>query len=216
MPEEDKKILIWVIEDNEDFRSSLVSLVNKFPGFRCDFSFGSCEEAINFLKKSDPPDIILSDIGMPGMSGIEAIGYIKELSPETNIIMLTVHDEHNKIFDAIKAGASGYLLKTAADEEIIASLHQVMNGGAPINARIARSVLEIFRSFTPEKKEYGLSDREKQILELMVKGLTKPRIAEQIFLSPHTIDFHVRNIYKKLHVHSRQGAVAKAVRERLF
>jgi DNA-binding NarL/FixJ family response regulator len=212
----EKKITVWVIEDNEDFRSSLVSLINSLSGFHCYNSFERCESAIEYLKISDPPDIILSDIELPGISGIEGIRFIKEISPDTNVVMLTVHDEHNKVFEAITAGAAGYLLKTASDEEIISSLKLIMNGGAPINARIARSVLEMFRTFNPETKEYGLSGREKQILELMVKGLTKPRIAEQIFLSPHTIDYHVRSIYKKLHVNSRQGAVAKAVKERLF
>jgi DNA-binding NarL/FixJ family response regulator len=212
----EKKIKVWIIEDNYDFRSSLETLINSLSGFNCLHSFEKCEDAIAYLKTSDPPDIILSDIELPGISGIEGIKYIKEISPEPAVVMLTVHDEHNKVFEAIKAGASGYLLKTASDDEIINSLEQIMNGGAPINARIARAVLEMFRNSTPERKEYGLSDREKQILELLVKGLSKPRIAEQVFLSHHTIDYHVRSIYKKLHVNSRQGAVAKAVKEKLF
>jgi len=216
MNRKEKNTSVWIIEDNEDFRSSLAGLIDSLPGFVCKLSFGSSEAAIAYLKKSSQPDIILSDIEMPGMSGIEGIQPIKALSPESHVVMLTVHDEHNKVFDAIQAGASGYLLKTATDEEIVESLHQVMNGGAPMNARIARLVLEMFRTVTPEKKEYGLSEREKQILDFMVKGLTKPRIAEQILLSPHTIDFHVRNVYRKLQVHSRQGAVAKAVKERLL
>jgi len=206
---------VWIIEDNEDFRTSLVSLINSLGGFICNKSFETCETAINVMKDSQPPDIILSDIELPGVSGIEGIKIIKSFAPDTNIVMLTVHDEHDKVFEAIKAGASGYLLKTATDEEIVESLHQVMNGGAPINARIARSVIEMFRTITHEKKEYGLSEREEQILDLLVKGLVKHQIGEKIFLSPHTIDFHVRSIYKKLQVHSRQGAVAKAVRENL-
>lgn len=211
-----KIIAVWIIEDNNDFRSSLVRLINNLPGFVCEHSFELCENAITLLKESTPPDIILSDIEMPGISGIEGTQQIKSIAPETHVVMLTVHDDHTKIFSAIQAGASGYLLKTASDQEIIDSLHLVMDGGAPINARIARSVLEMFRSITPQKKEYGLSEREEQILDLLIKGLTKTQIAEKIFLSPHTIDFHVRSIYKKLQVNSRQGAVAKAVREKLL
>jgi DNA-binding NarL/FixJ family response regulator len=216
MEKGNKKISVWIIEDHEDFRSSLVALVNSLPGFVCNESFETCEEAISFLKKNPVPEIILSDIEMPGMSGIEGIRHIKAFSSVPKIIILTVHDEHDKVFEAILAGASGYLLKTATDDEIVESLRQVMDDGAPMNARIARKVLEMFRKSTPEKKEYGLSEREEQILNLMVDGLTKPRIAEKLFLSPHTIDFHVRNIYQKLQVNSRQGAVAKAVKEKLL
>lgn len=216
MEKREKNISVWVIEDNEDFRSSLSKLINYFPGFQCEHSFELCEKAIEYLKEPSSPDIILLDIELPGMSGIEAIKFIKEVSPEIHIIMLTVHDEHDKVLSAIQNGASGYLLKTASNEEIIESLHQVINGGAPMNARIARSVLEMFRSLKPEKKEYGLTEREEEILGLMVKGLTKSRIAGIIFLSPHTIDFHVRSIYRKLEVNTRQGAVAKAVREKLL
>ncbi len=215
MEKKQKNISVWIIEDNEDFRSSLAALINSLSGFICDKTFETCEDAIKFLKESNQPDIILSDIELPGISGIEGIEHIKSIADDIDIVMLTVHDEHDKVFKAISAGASGYLLKTATNEEIVESLHQVLDGGAPINARIARSVLEMFRTITPKKKEYGLSKREEQILDLMVKGLTKPRIAEKIFLSPHTIDFHVRSIYKKLQVHSQQSAVAKAVREKL-
>lgn len=216
MEKKRENISVWIIEDNEDFRFSLANLINSLSDFICSKSFESCEDAITTLKESDPPDIILSDIELPGISGIEGIEPIKSIASDIDIVMLTVHDEHDKVFKAISAGASGYLLKTATNEEIVDSLHQVMDGGAPINARIARSVLEMFRTIKPVKKEYGLSKREEQILDLMVKGLVKPRIAEKIFLSPHTIDFHVRNIYRKLQVHSRQGAVAKAVREKLI
>lgn len=216
MDKKKENIAVWIIEDNKDFRFSLVSLINSLQGFSCNNSFDSYEDAIKFLSDSQLPDIILSDIELPGISGIEGIEYIKSISADIEIIMLTVHDEHDKVFNAISAGASGYLLKTATNDEIVDSMHQVMDGGAPINARIARSILGMFRTIRPEKKEYGLSKREEQILDLMVKGLPKPRIADRIFLSPHTIDFHVRNIYKKLQVHSQQGAVAKAVREKLI
>jgi DNA-binding NarL/FixJ family response regulator len=212
----EKVISVWVIEDNEDFRTSLAGLIDSLPGFTCEYSFEQCESALEYMQKVPPPDIILSDIELPGVSGIEGIQLIREISSKPQIVMLTVHDEHKKVFEAIRAGASGYLLKTASDEEIVDSLHQVMNGGAPMNARIARSVLEMFRSITPEKKEYGLNEREEQILDFMVRGYTKPMIADKVFLSSHTIDYHVRNIYKKLQVHSRQGAVAKAVREKLL
>jgi len=216
MENKKENISVWIIEDNEDFRFSLESLINSLPDFVCTKSFESCEDAVNLLKRAEPPDIILSDIELPGISGIEGIDHIKAINSDIDVVMLTVHDEHDKVFKAISAGASGYLLKTATNEEIVDSLHQVMDGGAPINARIARSVLEMFRTIKPGKNEYGLSKREEQILDLLVKGLAKPQIAEKIFLSHHTIDFHVRSIYRKLQVHSRQGAVAKALREKLI
>lgn len=216
MKKEQSRISVWIIEDNEDFRSSLAALVNSLPDFICEQTFERYESALAHLSASPPPDIILSDIELPGMSGIDGIEHVKSISSQPHIVMLTVHDDHDKVFRAIQRGASGYLLKTATDNEIIGSLHQVMDGGAPMNARIARSVVEMFRTIAPQKKEYGLSEREAQILDLMVKGLTKQHIADQVFLSPHTIDFHVRSIYRKLQVHSRQGVVAKAVQERLL
>jgi DNA-binding NarL/FixJ family response regulator len=156
------------------------------------------------------------DIGLPGMNGIEGVRRVKAISPETRVIMLTVFDENEMIFQAICAGASGYMLKSESTEKIITSLHEVLNGGAPMNAQIARKVIDMFARFAVPKGDYGLTAREREILQALVDGLSKKQIADKLFLSFHTIDMHMRGIYSKLQVHSRSGAVAKALKENLL
>jgi DNA-binding NarL/FixJ family response regulator len=151
------------------------------------------------------------------MSGIEGIRHIKAVSPATHVIMLTVFDDQEKVFKAICAGASGYLLKTADEDAVAGAIHEVLQGGAPINPRVARLVLNMFasRSAPPAAQNYGLSDREREVLELMVQGLVKKEVAERLHVSYHTVDNHFRSIYTKLQVHTRGGAVARAVSEHL-
>ena len=213
---DDQPITLWVIEDNDTYRNAIAELVDSTEGMRCTHAFQSCEKALKTLEDEFAPEIILMDIGLPGMSVIEGLGRIKAISPSTELIMLTVFDDEKKIFEAICAGASGYLLKSAQPHEIIEAVHQVLVGGAPMDARIARKVLEMFSRLSLPTEEYGLTGREKEILRLIVDGLTAKGIAEKLFLSFRTIDTHVKNIYTKLHVHSRSGAVAKAFRERLL
>lgn len=207
---------VWVVEDNEEFRRQLTQLIDLSRDFRCEHGFRTAEPAIELIREGALPDIILMDIGLPGMSGIEAVRMIKTFAPSIELIMLTVFEEHQKIFEAITAGASGYLHKSSTLEEIVGSLKSILAGGAPINPHIAKSVLEMFAGFTPPKGEYHLSEREKEILKLLVEGLTKKEIAEKLFLSFHTIDNHCRNIYTKLRVQSRSSAVTKAIKERLL
>jgi DNA-binding NarL/FixJ family response regulator len=213
---DDQPITLWVIEDNDTYRNTIAELVDNTEGMRCAHAFQSCEKALKALEDDFAPEIILMDIGLPGMSGIEGLGRIKAISPSTQLIMLTVFDDEKQIFDAICAGASGYLLKSALPHEIIGAVRQVLGGGAPMDARIARKVLDMFSRLSVPMGEYGLTAREREILHLMVDGLTAKGIAEKLFLSFRTIDTHVKNIYAKLHVHSRSGAVAKAFRERLL
>ena len=162
------------------------------------------------------PEIILLDIGLPGMSGIEGIAPIHARSPSTQVLMLTVHKDSDNVFEALCAGASGYLLKPASPARIVEAIEDVRRGGAPMSPQIARKVLDMFTHLAVRPKDYGLSQREREVLHLLVDGLTQKRIAERLFLSEHTINTHIRNIYAKLHVHSRSGAVAKALRERLI
>jgi DNA-binding NarL/FixJ family response regulator len=150
------------------------------------------------------------------MNGIDGTRELKARSREMLVIMLTVNQEEHAIFQAICAGASGYLLKAAPSERIVEAINDVLAGGAPITPQIARKVLEAFTKANTPKADYGLTEREREILQLLVDGLSKQRIAEKIFLSYHTIDFHLRNIYEKLHVHSKAGAVAKTLKERLL
>ena len=210
-------ISVWLIEDHADFRRMVAWQINQIADLRCTRAFSTCEEALSALTHEPAPEVILCDVGLPGMDGITGISAIKALSPATHIIMLTVHDDHHKVFGAICAGASGYLLKDASEETLTAAIHEVLQGGAPMNPRVARLVLETFaRQNAAPRDNYGLSAREKEVLELMVKGLIKKEIADRIGVSHHTVNNHLRSIYEKLHVHTRGGAVAKALGERLL
>jgi len=211
-----KAIHIWLIEDNDSFRGALLRLINQQARMQCDQNFSSCEAALAALTKETPPDVILLDVGLPGMSGLDGIKRLREAAPLVRIIMLTMFDDHDKVFKSICAGASGYLLKTTPKDKITEAIREVLDGGAPMNAQVARMVLEKFATLAGPGGDYGLTDREREVLELMVNGLIKKEIADKLSLSYHTIDTHLRSIYQKLHVHTRAGAVAKAVRERLF
>jgi len=207
---------IWLIEDNDFYRRTIEDLVNQSGRFECSHSFGTCETALAALEEEIPPDVILLDIGLPGMSGITGISHIKSVSPGTHIIILTVHDEDDSVFQALSAGASGYLLKNSSKERIIESIDDVLHGGAPINAQIAKKVLTLFSIHTTSSAGYQLTGREREVLRLLVDGNTMSKIAEKLFISYHTVDNHVRNIYTKLQVHSRTAVVAKALKERLY
>jgi len=208
---------IILIEDNELLRDTLKEAINKSSDAACKYSFGSGEAALDLIERNElVPDIILLDIGLPGLSGIELIPELKRLSPSSKIIILTVHDDDENVFNAICAGASGYLLKDLSAETIVSSINEVMNGGAPMNSHIAKKVLNMFRDQNLKSDGYGLSEREKEIVSLLVDGLSKKQIAEKIFLSHHTVDSHLRNIYAKLEVHSRSSAISKAIREKLL
>ncbi|NWG26912.1 MAG: response regulator transcription factor [Ignavibacteriaceae bacterium] len=211
------QIDVIVIEDNELLRDSLKEAINKSSDINCKHTFSSGEAALDFIAKEElVPDIILLDIGLPGMNGIELIPELRKLSPSSKIIIITVHDDDENVFNAICAGASGYLLKDLSSEKILASIIEVMNGGAPMNMHIAKKVLNMFRDQNVKSNGYDLSEREKEILSLLIEGLSKKQIAEKIFLSHHTVDSHLRNIYAKLEVHSRSSAIGKAIREKLI
>lgn len=209
-------LTVWVVEDNDSFRENVSELVRQTPGLQYERAFPSCEAALDELENSPFPDIILMDIELPGMNGIEGVRRVKAISPETLVIMLTVFDENEMIFRAICAGASGYLLKSESTEKIISSLREVLNGGAPMNAQIARKVVDMFSHLASPKGDYRLTSREREILQSLVDGISKKQIADKLFLSFHTIDMHMRGIYTKLQVHSRSGAVAKALKENLL
>jgi len=211
-----KPITIWVIEDNLRYRKSLSGLINRTAGMQCPETFGTCEDALDLLDPGTAPNVILLDIGLPGMSGLDGIEKFKSLIPSIHIIILTVYDDNDKVFKALCAGVSGYLLKDSSPEKIIDSIKEVLAGGAPMNMPIARKVLEMFAQFNPKKSDYGLTEREKEILQRMVAGLTKQQIADKLFLSFHTVSTHLKNIYTKLHVNTRSGAVSKVYKEHLL
>lgn len=210
-------IVVWLIEDHDDFRRMVHRTINQLDGMSCPRAFRTCEEALAALHSETAPQVVLSDVGLPGMNGIAGIKEIKAITPSTHVIMLTVYDDHEKVFEAICAGASGYLLKNSSEETITNAIKEVLGGGAPMNPRVAKKVLEMFAKIAPPpKKDYGLSDREKEILTLMSTGLMKKEIADRLSLSYHTVSNHLRSIYEKLHVHTHGGAVAKAMREKLL
>jgi DNA-binding NarL/FixJ family response regulator len=215
MQSDKEDIGVWVVEDDPTFRRSLQELLRTTPGMRCEHAFRRCEDALEALKDEGPPEIMLVDIGLPGMSGIEGIRRMKDLSPATEFVVPTVHEERQNVFDAICAGATGYLVKNLPSEAIIEKIRESARGGAPMDPLIARRVLELITGQGGRGDAYGLTDREQEILTLMVKGLTRVDIAERLFISPPTVNTHSRNIYQKLHVHTRGGAVAKALKERL-
>lgn len=213
----DLRAAIWLVEDNTFYRESLAELLDRSERYRCGRSFGDGESVVEALENGrELPRLILMDLALPGMSGIDCVRVIRQASPAVPVVMLTVHQSNERIFEAICAGASGYLLKSASREEILHGIDAVLGGGGAMDAQIARRVLEMFARMGSPHADYGLSEREQQILGCLVDGLTKGAIADQLDLSPHTIDGHVRNIYMKLHVHNRSGAVAKALRENLL
>ena len=207
---------IWIIEDHSAFRRTLVRVVNAEDGLQCTRDFDSCEKALAAIVLDHAPDLILLDVGLPGMSGLDGIRLIKERSPKTLVVILTVFEDDDKVFSAICAGAAGYLLKTSSVTEIAQAVRDALAGGSPMTSRIARRVLDMFSKLAPKQSDYGLSDREKEILQLMTTGLIKKEIADRLTLSVHTVDTYLRRIYEKLEVNTRTGAVAKALKEGLI
>ncbi len=214
--DEAKRVSIWLVEDNARFRTGIRELIDETPGMRCDLSVASCEEALARLGQGADPGILLMDIGLPGMDGIEGISRVKAVAPAVQVIMLTVFDDNEKIFRAICAGATGYLLKSAPPDELLRSLTEILAGGSPMTAQIARKVLDMFAGRATPTESYDITPAERRILQRLVDGDPKKKIAHDLGISFHTVDAHLRNIYTKLQVNSRSGAVAKALRERLL
>lgn len=209
-------IRVVVIEDLREVREGLQALINGTGGFRCTGSYYSMETALARLNARDAPDVILTDIGLPGMSGIEGIHVLRERLPDVPILALTIYDNDDKIFNALCAGASGYLLKNTSPARLLESLEEIVSGGAPMSPEVARRVVRLFREFRPpEHVSYHLTSQETQLLKLLIEGHHKKTAAREMNISINTVSFHLKNIYQKLHVHSKTEAVAKALRERL-
>ena len=208
-------IKVAIVEDQREIRECLALLVNGTDGYTCSGSYRSMEEAIEKIPRQ-VPDVLLSDIGLPGMSGIDGVRRLKELCPNLLVLMLTVYDDDERIFDAMCAGACGYLLKKTPPARLIASLQEVVDGGAPMSPEVARRVIALFREIRPpDRAEYHLTPHETRLLKLFVEGHNYKTAAVELKVSVNTINFHVRSIYDKLQVHSRSEAVAKALRNRL-
>jgi DNA-binding NarL/FixJ family response regulator len=208
-------VKVAIVEDQREIRECLALLVNGTEGYSCSGSYRSMEEAIEKIPRQ-VPDVVLSDIGLPGMSGIDGVRRLKELYPDLLVLMLTVYDDDERIFDAMCAGACGYLLKKTPPARLIASLQEVVDGGAPMSPEVARRVIALFREIRPpERAEYHLTPHETRLLKLFVEGHNYKTAAVELKVTVNTINFHVRSIYDKLQVHSRSEAVAKALLNRL-
>jgi DNA-binding NarL/FixJ family response regulator len=206
---------VWIIEDNALFRKGLERAVR--AGFPQDTvrAFDSCEAALARLGAEEDPGVVLLDVGLPGMDGIEGISHLKSRAPLASVLILTVFEDDDKIFRAICAGASGYLLKSEPMDTLLRSVEQARAGGSPMNPRIATRVLSMFARMAPARRDYHLTPRERAVLECMVAGMPRKQIADSTGLNMHTADYVTRSIYRKLHVNCATAAVSLAVRERL-
>jgi DNA-binding NarL/FixJ family response regulator len=207
----EKDIRVSIFEDNYLLRDGYFQLINGMPGFACVGTYDNAEDLIFKVKHSNP-DVILMDIDMPGISGIEAVSVIKENFPEIHVIMQTVLEDEDKIFRAIQAGANGYILKKIVPTKILEAITEVHNGGAPMTPVIASKTLKLFRTgvlSVPDKNHTSLNERQTQILESIVSGMSYKLIAEKLFISVETVRYHVKNIYEILQVHSRFELISK-------
>lgn len=210
----ENKIKIIITEDNSTIRDGLALLINATDGMECIAAFSSCEDMLEGINKFNP-DIFLQDIELPGMSGIEGVKKVKEKIPDAVILMLTVFENEEFIFSALKAGASGYLLKKTAPAQLIEAIKDVYSGGSPMSSDIARKVVSFFQQKPQQNLDNLelLSDREKEILASLSDGNSYKIIADKLFISIDTVRSHIRNIYKKLHVHNQSEAVSKAIKK---
>lgn len=207
------RIRVVLVEDQRRTREGLASLINSSPGMQVAGQYGSAEEVLPRIK-DDHPDVILTDLGLPGASGIELCAELRNLLPSAPILVLTVHGEDSHVFDALCAGACGYLLKDVEPLRLLAAIRELHGGGAPMSPEVARRVVLMFQKFAPAKSETRseLSSRELEVLQLLAEGHSYKTCADKLSLSHDTIRFHVRNIYERLHVHSKSEAMLKALK----
>lgn len=211
-------IKVTIVEDNATIREGLAALINGTEGYLCVGAFNSCEKFFGELPKLEI-DVALMDIGLPGMNGIEGVKKLKEVRPEISAVMLTIYEDNKVVFDALCAGACGYLVKKTPPIRLLEAIKEVYEGGSPMSSNIARQVINLFQQTQSKKQsesEGNLSDREKDVLNNLAEGNNYQEIAEKLFISVDTVRHHIRNIYKKLHVHSQSQAVAKAIRRGLI
>jgi len=211
-------INVAIVEDNDTIRRGLAALINGTPGYSCVAQFIDCESFLSKLK-SIQVDVVLMDIALPGISGIEGVKKAIEINKDLDILMLTIYEDSEKVFDALCAGACGYLVKKTPPSKLLEAIKEVHEGGSPMSSNIARQVITAFKEVKEtdkEKNEYFLSTREKEVLNLLAEGNNYQQIADQLFISVDTVRHHIKNIYKKLHVHTQSEAVAKAIRKKII
>lgn len=215
-------INVAIVEDDTSLRKRFRQQFELYPEVRCVGAFATGEALLASLKTWEPsriPHVVLMDIGLPGMSGIETTAAVKEFSDDIDVLMITVFEDEQRIFQSVQAGAMGYLLKDDAPDDIMEAIRELHNGGAPMSRSIARKVLAAMREPAPARPsnvpDANLSDREVELLQGLVAGESHTRLADRLFLSPHTVRTHIKNIYKKLHVHTRATAVRAAIDRKL-
>jgi DNA-binding NarL/FixJ family response regulator len=202
-------IKVAIVEDNRSFRDKLSTYLNATPGYHCVGAYDSAEDALKQIPKLSP-DVVLMDIHLPNMSGVDCTRRLKELCPSVQILILTVYEDNDRIFGALKAGAGGYLLKRAEPTDILDAIQDVRQGGSPMSSQIARRVVQSFRESAPDpQKEEKLSQREEEILQQLSKGYSTKEIADHSSISVNTVRTHLQHIYEKLHVRSRTEAILK-------
>ena len=211
-------INVAIVEDNDTIREGLSALVNGTTGYKSVGAYRDCE---SFLVKLETlnVNVVLMDIALPGMNGIEGVKEAKKLKPDIDILMLTIYEDSEKVFDALCAGACGYLVKKTPPSKLLDAIKDVYEGGSPMSSQIARQVITAFKESKDVKDEspdYKLSSREKEVITLLASGNNYQQIADQLFISVDTVRHHIKNIYKKLHVHTQSEAVAKAIRKKLI
>lgn len=209
-------IRVVIFEDNKSLRQGLYQLINGSEGFKCVGAFEDCMNLVKEIEDSRP-QVVLMDIQMPGINGIEAVSILRTKFPELKILMQTIFEDSDKIFNSILAGASGYILKTTSPSRILDFIKETYEGGAPMSPSVATKVLKMVSQQSPLSKlaNFNLSDREKEILSCLVNGMSYKLIAGSCFISIDTVRGHIRNIYEKLHVHSKGEAIAAAIKSNL-
>jgi len=204
-------ITVSIVEDNDKLRETLARVLNRADGFRCVSQHASAEDALAELPPVKP-DVVLMDINLPGMNGVECVRQLKKLRPEIQVMMLTVYEDTENIFNALAAGASGYMLKRTASKELLEAIREVQRGGSPMTAHIARLVVQSFQRPAADAPAENLSEREQQVLDLLSRGLMYKEIADKLQISYETVHTYIRRIYEKLQVRTRTEAVAKFLR----
>lgn len=205
-------INVAIVEDDDTIRNGIQNYLKNQENFLCEIAEDSVENFLEKINEEELPDVVLMDIGLPGMSGINGIKILKERYPEINIIMLTVFADSNRIFNSLCAGASGYLLKNTPLSEIKNSIEMLYNGGSPMSPEIARKVIEYFNPKDSQKFESLLTKKEHEIVSGLVEGLSYKLIADRMNISIETVRFHIKNIYKKLHVNSKGEVISKSLK----
>jgi DNA-binding NarL/FixJ family response regulator len=208
-------ITVSIVEDNDQLRGTLARVLNRADGFQCVGEHGTAEAALEEIPK-EKPEVVLMDINLPGMNGVECVRKLKPLLPKTHMIMLTVYEDTENIFNALAAGATGYMLKRTPRDELLAAIQDVLRGGSPMSAHIARKVVQSFQrpaaATATATEEAALSPREKEVLDCLAQGFLYKEIAEKLGISYETVHTYIRRIYEKLQVRTRTEAVAKFLR----